>query len=151
MTLKDREYEEDFASNKSLRFKIRLLIRHPTIDPDRITNTLQLTPHLSAMVGTVRKTPVGTILPGLHRDSVWSHSFRVERNRFFFSDAVRLINKLEPHQAFLVQLDESGGSTTLILDLPGDSNIGDVFSWHEMARLSALRIALGIEVFPEFN
>ena len=143
--------EWDFEKNESLRFKIRLLIRHPTIDPDLITSTLQLRPHLSAMVGSVRKTPKGAVLSGLHKDSIWSHSFRVEKNRWFFSDAAKLINKLEPHKAFLVGLDKSGGSISLIVDLPGDTNIGDVFPWREMARLSALRISLGIEVFPEFN
>lgn len=68
---------------EGLRYQVRLLIRHPNIDPDRITNTLRLAPHLSAMVGSVRKNPAGIVLPGLHKDSVWSHSFRVERNRFF--------------------------------------------------------------------
>jgi hypothetical protein len=143
--------EWDFEKNESLRFKIRLLIRHPNIDPDRITRTLQLTPHLSAMMGSVRKGPKGAALPGLHKDSVWSHSFRVERNRFFFSDAVKLIDKLEPHRAFLVEIDKSGGSISMVLDLPGDTNIGDVFPWREMARLCDLRINLSIEVFPEFN
>jgi hypothetical protein len=135
----------------ALRFKVRLLIRHPKIDPDRITNALRLAPHLSAMVGSARKGPKGTVLPGLHKDSVWSHSFRVERNRRFFSDVAQLIDKLEPRKELLVEIANSGGSICLILDLPGDTNIGDVFSWREMARLSALRIDLGIEVFPEFN
>jgi hypothetical protein len=144
-------YQEDFEKNESLRFAIRLSIRHPNIDPDRITKTLQLKPHLSAMVGSVRKTPTGAILPGLHKYSVWSHSFRVERNRFFFRDAVKLIDRLEPHKAFLIEIQETGGTICLTVHLPGDTNIGDVFSWREMARLSALRIDLGIEVFPEFN
>jgi hypothetical protein len=134
-----------------LRYSIRILIRHPNIDPDRITNTLGLTPHRSAMVGSVRKTPTGRILPGLHTDSMWSHWFRVERNRLFFSDVVDLIDRLEPHKNFLIELERTGGSTSLVVDLPGDVNIGDVLSWSQMARLSAMRISLSIEVFPEFN
>lgn len=70
---------------------------------------------------------------------------------FFFSDAVKLIDRLEPHKALLVEIEQSGGSVCLIVDLPGDTNIGDVFPWREMARLVAMRIDLGIEVFPEFN
>jgi hypothetical protein len=136
---------------QGIRYQIRLLIRHPSIGPDRITNTLRLIPHLSAIAGSVRKNPKGTVLRGLHKDSVWSHSFRVEGNRPFFSDVVELINKLEPHKAFLVEIQNSGGSTSMVLDLPGDVNIGDVLPWREMARLCALRIDLSIEVFPEFN
>ena len=46
---------------------------------------------------------------------------------------------------------KGGGAIDLIVNLPGDLNIGDALPWHEMQRLSALRIDLGIEVFPGFN
>jgi hypothetical protein len=82
---------------------------------------------------------------------VWSHSFRAGGNRRFFADVIKLIDKLEPHKAFLIEIEKSGGSLCIVLDLPGDVNIGDVFSWREMTRLCALRIELSIEVFPEFN
>ena len=143
--------DPDFESNEWLRFQIRLLIRHPSIDPDQITKTLQLAPHRAHMVGTARKGPKGHALPGLHRDSVWSQSFLEERNRFFFRDAKKLIDALEPHKAFLIDLEKEGGSVSLIFHLPGDVNIGDVLGWREMERLSAMRIDLGVEVFPEFN
>ena len=144
-------HDPDFESNERLRFEIRLLIRHPSIDPDRITKTLQLSPDLAHMVGAARKGPKGHPLPGLHRDSVWSHWFVVERNRFFFRDVKKLIDRLEPHKAFLIDLEKGGGSVCLILHLPGDINIGDELGWREMERLSAMRIDLGVEVFPEFN
>lgn len=70
---------------------------------------------------------------------------------FFFSDAVKLIDRMEPHKAFLIEIEKSGGSASLVLDLPGDTNIGDVLPWREMARLCAMRIDLSIEVFPDFN
>jgi hypothetical protein len=134
-----------------LRYMIRLLIRHPNIDPERITNTLGLVPHLSAIAGSVRMNPVGTVLPGLHKDSVWSHSFHTKGNRRFFSDVVNLIKKLELHKNFLLEIENSGGSMDLIVSLPGDVYLGDTLQWRQMARLCALRIELGIEVFPEFN
>lgn len=139
------------ADDDLLRYSVRLLIRHPNIDPDRITSTLRLTPHLAAVAGSVRKNPLGAVLPGLHKDSVWSYWFRAERKRQFFSDAAKLIDKLEPHKTFLTEIEQGGGSICLILDLPGDINMGSVLSWRDLARLGALRIDLGIEVFPEFN
>jgi hypothetical protein len=54
-------------------------------------------------------------------------------------------------QEFPDELEKTGGSISLVVDLPGDVNIGDVLSWSHMARLSAMRIRLSIEVFPEFN
>lgn len=146
-----RHMQIDDEDKDHLRYKVRLLIRHPRMDPERITTTLGLAPHLSAMAGSVRKNPKGGVLPGVHTDSVWSYSFRVDRNRWFFSDVVKLTEKLEPHKDFLAAIASSGGSISVVLDLPGDFNIGDVFSWRDMARLSALCIDLSIEVFPEFN
>ena len=148
MEVDDEEY---LPSAETLRYNVRLLIRHPSINPDIITRTLQLTPHLSAMAGTARKGPKGHNLPGLYRHSVWSHSFRIEHNRYFFRDVVKLIGRLEPHRAFLADLSEGGGTLSMIIDLPGDTNIGDVLPWREVGRLGALRIDLGVEVFPEFN
>jgi hypothetical protein len=137
--------------NSQLRYRVRLVIHHPNIDPDHITETLGLTPHHSAIAGSVRKTPKGTILPGPHRTSVWSHSYRVERHRHFFSEIAKMIDRLEPHKALLHEIDESGGSICLIADLPGEVNIGSEFPWRDMARLSDLHIDLGIEVYPEYN
>jgi hypothetical protein len=134
-----------------MRYEVRLLIRHPTIDPDRITNTLRLKPHLSAMVGSARTNSSGDVLPGLHKDSVWSVDFGVGKNRRFLSDIAKLIEKLEPHKVFLHEIVNGGGSINLIVSLPGDVNIGDNFHGQDMARLCALRIDLGIEVFPDFN
>jgi len=80
MELDDDDY---FARNETLRYNVRLLIRHPSIDPNIITRTLQLTPHLSAMAGSFRTTPKGEVLRFRHRESIWSHLFQVDRNRFF--------------------------------------------------------------------
>jgi len=56
-----------------------------------------------------------------------------------------------PHKEFLHEIVNGGGTIDLIVHLPGDINIGDCFPWRDMARLSALRVDLGIEVFPDFN
>jgi hypothetical protein len=137
--------------NSELRYRVRLLIHHPNIDPVRITETLELTPHLSAMAGGVRKAPNGAILPGPHKLSVWSHSFRVEGHRRFFVEVEKMIDRLEPHGALLTEIATSGGFITLVVDLPGEVNLGSTLPWREMARLSNLHVDLGIEVFPDMR
>jgi hypothetical protein len=137
--------------NSELRYQVRLLIHHPNIDPDRITEILGLTPQLSAIAGSVRKTRTGTVLPGLHRSSVWSHWFCVEGHRHFFTEVEKMIDKLEPHKALLTEITGSEGSIDLIVDMPGDVNLGSTLGWRYMARLSDLHIDLGIEVFPDMH
>ena len=134
-----------------LKYQVRLLIKHPDIDPAYITNSLGLTPNVSAIAGSTRKTPAGTVLPGVHKGSLWSHSFNVNGNRLFFSAIVEMMDKLEPQKTLLTEIVDTGGSIELIVNLPGIVNIGDVFPWHDMARLCAMRINLGIEVFPKFD
>jgi hypothetical protein len=127
------------------------MIKHPNIDPARITEKLQIKPNISGVAGSRRITPAGKSLLSTYKESEWSHWFRVERNRLFFLDVVKIIDRLELHKDFLSEIVDDGGTIDLIVNLPGDVNIGDSFRWHDMARLSALRIDLGIEVFPEFN
>jgi hypothetical protein len=133
------------------KYQVRLLIKHPNIGPTQITSSLGLTPSISAIAGSERKTPAGTILPGVHKVNLWGYSFGVKGNRLFFSDVTKMIDTLEPHKVLLVDIANSGGSTELIVHLPGAVNIGDIFPWQEMERLSALRIDLGLEVFPKFD
>jgi hypothetical protein len=151
MTLKDEEDEWDRKIRNSLRYSVRLLIKHPNIDPIQITDALRLKPNSSGVGDSPRMTSAGKALPGVNKESNWSHWFRVEKNRLFFSDVVKLIDKLEPHRDFMHEIVNGGGDISLIVSLPGDINIGDNFRWQDMARLSALGIELGIEVFPDFN
>jgi hypothetical protein len=138
-------------ANESLRYEIRLMVKHPSIDPASITDMLGLKPNVSGVAGSRRTTPAGKALPGVHEVSAWSHWFSVERNRRFFMDVVKVIDRLEPHKDFLLKIVNDGGTIDLIVQLPGDVNIGDSLPWREIARLCALRINLGVEVFPDFN
>jgi hypothetical protein len=62
-----------------------------------------------------------------------------------------MIDRLEPYKALRSEIAGSGGSIDLIVDLPGDVNLGSTLGWRAMARLSNLHIDLGIEVFPEMR
>ena len=112
---------------------------------------LGIKPNMTKTAGEPRKTPKGGPLPGNNPESIWSHWLRIERNRLFFKDIAKLIDRLEPHKQFLHEIANQGGAIELIVNLPGDINIGDDFGWREMARLAALRIDLGIKVFPDFK
>src|SRR6266566_5787909 len=97
MALDDQD-ELDERIRQALRYTVRLLIKHPNIDPAKITEGFGFEPKMTHVAGTPRKTLKGDPLPGMYKESAWSHSFRVERNRLFFQDVVKVIDRLEPAQ-----------------------------------------------------
>ena len=134
-----------------LRFVIRLLIKHPSIDPGSVTAELGLQPRVTHLVGAGRMTPAGAPLSGVYKESMWGWSERIERKRAFFEAVAELVHKLESHAPFISDLIHGGGSVEMIVHLPGDINIGSVLPWTEMKKLAELRVDLGIEVFPRFD
>jgi hypothetical protein len=141
----------DDADNAELIYGIRLLIKHPRIDPALITAGLGLTPDMSHTVGKGRKTPVGTPLPGVYKETAWGYAYEVEGERLFSGDVAEFISRLEEKAAFLRELVDTGGRANLDIQLPGHVNVGDVIRWQDLARIAALRINLGVEVFPNFK
>lgn len=142
---------EDEPDRRRYRYDVLLYIDHPNIDPGAITEALGLAPYAAHRAGTPRKTPKGTPLDGVYRTTKWSHSAPAEGKRRFFQGVTQLVDILEPHAAFLSKIVETKGSIQLLVHLAGDVNIGDDMAWHELARLAALKIKLGVEVFPEYN
>ncbi len=143
--------EEAENEKNELRFGIRLLIKHPDIDPATITNELGLKPNLSWLEGDKRTSPLGTQLTGNYLQSAWGWSKRIDQKRDFFKEIANLGVLLQSRETFIASIIESGGNVMAIVNLPGDINIGSILNWSDMQRLAALRIDLGIEVFPDFG
>jgi hypothetical protein len=139
------------GENADLVYGIRLLIRHPQIDPALITAGLGLIPDMSHTPGKDRKTPIGTPLPGVYGETDWGYRFKVEGKRLFSKDVVELVSRLEEKAAFVHELIDTGGWIELSVQLPGYVNIGDDVRWQDLRRIAALRINFGVEVFPNFR
>jgi hypothetical protein len=132
----------------ALRFKLRLLIKHPTIDPDTITKQLDRVPNLTQRAGSKRKTPTGTELAGTYPVSAWQWSERFETDDFGTAIS-HLIEQLQPRAALFHEIVETGGRTQLILDLPGARNIGSYVGSQTLKQMAELKLDFGLEVFPD--
>src|SRR5215468_6286712 len=113
----EREVATDENSER-LRYVVRILFKHPDIDPESITKRLGLTPRVSWLVGSPWKTPDGTTLPRTHQRSAWGYSIHVEGKRSFSQDVAKIIDALEPHAEFLSEIVNTNGTVELIIDLP---------------------------------
>jgi len=76
MALDDGEDEWDRKIKDSLRYSVRLMIKHPSIGPAEITETLGLKPNASGIAGSRRITPSGKVALSTHRVSEWSHALK---------------------------------------------------------------------------
>src|SRR5438128_1696354 len=113
---------DEEVDDPNVVFHIRLIIKHPSLDPTLITETLKLTPHLAGMVGAPRYTPRGRPV-GFFRESAWSYWEEIRGDRHFGADLERVLGLIEPHAVFLSTIVSSGGRISLLLDLSGKENI----------------------------
>lgn len=138
----------DLPAGTSRRFDVELFIVHPTLDPAEITAALGLEPKVTHPVGERRQAPNGTLLPGQYRDTRWRHSVRYEVKHQHFADAVAaLLDRLEPHNAFLRNLRSTGGEACVIIQFLGDGYFGDKLPKKTLAQLADLDLDFAIECF----
>jgi hypothetical protein len=62
-----------------------------------------------------------------------------------------LLSALRLHRDFFAKLAPEGGRVTLIINLPGDVNMGDVLEPQALQLMSELQLELGVEVFPHWK
>ena len=111
-------------NDPGFRFVIFLLIKHPHLDPDIITRTLGLTPRVARQAGKPRRNPKGLPLKGVYEESTWGHTIRYDGSREFDAALGQMIDRLEPHTAFLHQIVAEGAEVLIIFQVPGDVNNG---------------------------
>jgi Domain of unknown function (DUF4279) len=138
---------ERSLSAASYRFFLYLFVVHPTMAPEEIGENLGMEAHIAHRVGAPRRTPKGTPLSGTYANTVWRHSVEhVIANQGFEPEVARLVDKLEPHKAFLDQIKSTGGTATIGIQFM-DGLLSDEISCTTLARLVNLGLSLGIENF----
>lgn len=130
------------------RFEVELLIVHPTLAPEDISVALGLEAQHFHRVGDRRKIFKGTHLEGVYRDTRWRHSVLHETEEQWFAAKLAVfIDNLLPHKAFFGDIRASGGSACVIVQFLDSDYFGDEITRDTMAKLVALELDLGIELF----
>jgi hypothetical protein len=119
-------------------FSIRVLLRHPTMCIADLTRGLGEEPDYSGE-------------PTDGKVAFWSRVSETRGERGFFSEVTDVISWLEGKSTFVREVLDSEGSIEVIVQLPGDRNIGDSWDAGVMSRAGALGLSLGVEVFPSIR
>jgi hypothetical protein len=133
-------------------FTVSLRIRHPSIDPSRITQTLGIEPQHTWKTGDRRRGPAGADLEGVYRESYWmgrlmepqlsSDELSVE------SVLMRTLTQLRRAQDFLEQLHTDGGVAELHVSLFARESFRLDLSAESLALLGRLGLAVALDVHP---
>ena len=134
----------------SFKYEAALRITHPKIDPDEITKRLKINPTLSHRAGDSRCTPKGSPLPGLNKEMFWMHV--IEENASNHSNSLLSLladmnQRIVFAQAYLREIEETGGRIEYFVGWFSGLNSGEIFNWRFLEECAALRISLSFDVY----
>ncbi len=123
----NEKQEDDDYEEEPRRFDVDILIHHPTMTPDEISEGVGLEAHYSRCVGAPYVRLDGTVVEGKkYPETFVRNCCRFEvKNQHFADEIVKFVDSLEPHKAFLTHLRATGGTAQVIVQFLGDGYFGD--------------------------
>src|SRR5215471_419843 len=102
--------EDDDEPRTHYHYRVRLRVFHPSIAPEKITEAFEIEPSHSWKAGDARRTPVGTPLSGIYRETYWTACVVAGRWPELLNAAVHdALGRLARHRSFLHQIRAEGG------------------------------------------
>lgn len=134
-------------------FTVSLRLRHPAIDPSRITQTLGIEPQHTWKAGDPRRDPAGGALEGAYRESYWMGRLMDEPQLSsgllsVESVLVQNLSHLRRSHAFLEQFKAEGGVAELYVSLYAREAFRLELSDESLGLLGRLGLAVALEVQP---
>lgn len=120
-----------------------LNITHPSIVPDVISKTLDMTADRSSQAGEKRNRNPELI----HEFSKWQCSLPLEEGNSIATFLAILIKQLRSHRQFLCKLSDEGGSTECFIGIFVDRLCDQVYPHEVLQQLAELRIDLRLDIY----
>ena len=134
-------------------FTVSLRLRHPAIDPSRITQTLGIEPQHTWKVGDPRRDPAGGVLEGVYRESYWMGRLMDEpqlssARLSVESVLLQKLAQLRRSHDFLEQLHAEGGVAELHISLYAREDFRLELSEQSLGLLGRLGLSVALDVHP---
>jgi len=131
------------------RYVISLRLRHPNADPAYFTQQLALTPRSAWQAGSPRRTPTGTKLSGVYKNTYWYAPVLQGRWPQTLNEGLQeVLAQLQPHRLFLRTLRDESGSAELFVGWFFDHQSGEVLSYDVMQMAGDLAIDISLDIYP---
>lgn len=119
-------------------FKLKLLLKHPNINPDILTEQLDIKPFNC-------KKGHGS------RYSSWQYIREFSQNEDLAEELGIFLDLFYMHKDFLCDFIKDGGYGSLIISFPGDVYHGVDINNDLLCKITDMGLKLGIEVFPDWK
>jgi hypothetical protein len=134
-------------------FTIALCVRHPTIDPSSITQSLGIEPQHSWRAGEVRRGPAGEAIEGVYHQSYWTGRLMEEpqvssEQATVESLLLKTLTQLRRSHDLLQELSTDGGSAELTVSLFARGVFRLDLSPETSALLGRLRLTIAFDIHP---
>jgi hypothetical protein len=134
-------------------FTISLCIRHPTIDPSSITQSLGIEPQHTWRAGESRRGPAGEEVEGIYRQSYWTGRVMEEpqvssERATVESVLLKTLTQLRRSHDFLQELSTDGGTAELTVSLFARGVFRLDLSPETSALLGRLRLTIAFDIHP---
>ncbi len=134
-------------------FTVSLRIRHPTIDPAKITATLGIQPQHTWQAGLPRCDSAGEEVGGAHHDSYWMGRLmdqpRVSSSGVSVEGVIlSTLTHLRRAQSFLEQLHAEGGVAELLVSLYAREDFRLELPPDSLTLLGRMHLAVALDIHP---
>jgi len=134
-------------------YAIDIRIWHPSIKPEELTRVLGMQPSTFFEAGQPRKTPKGTPLEGVYRESYWNAD-PFDRGEYSSTDDLaedalsEVLQLIEPHKAYLQKLRTEGARILIQVSSFSGRNYAFEFSPELLGKFAALGVGFAHDVYP---
>jgi len=134
-------------------FTISLCVRHPTIDPSSITQSLGIEPQHTWKAGEARRGPAGEEVEGVYHQSYWTGRVMEEpqlssERATVESVLLKTLTQLSRSHDFLQELSTDGGTAELTVSLFARGIFRLDLSPETSALLGRLRLTIAFDIHP---
>ena len=140
-----------FVSVSTYTYAVSLRVRHPTVDPAILTETLKLEPAHSWKAGDPRQSQTGAVIGGKYRDSYWSAPLPGQMvggaTLPLETFIAQQLLQLGRHRDFFSRLQAEGGEISLLVEIAPIANAVLTLSSTVARRLADLNIEMEFQ-FP---
>jgi hypothetical protein len=134
-------------------YSVALRIWHPCIDPAEITAALGIKPEHAFMAGAQRKTPEGTPLEGVYRESYWhadpfNHGERLSSDASAEDAIQELLGALSPHRTFFHTIRKEGARALVQINSYSRRNYAVELPPELLGEFNNLGLGFAHDVYP---